>query len=59
MKCPLCNKEIDFYNVDWEGIEYCPECGGAPVTDNNIVRTHEIMRKRAYLKQIERYGEEL
>lgn len=27
MKCPVCKKDSDFYNVDFEGYCHCPKCG--------------------------------
>lgn len=34
MRCPGCNKSIEFLNIDFYGVEHCPECNTALINFN-------------------------
>lgn len=57
MKCELCGKKISFKNVDFDGFEHCPECGGVCMEDDDFMRAFKNRaQKIQFIKQVEEWG---
>lgn len=60
MKCRLCNKTIQFKNVDWDGFEHCPECGGVDMDDEAYAKAFaERARKIQFIREVEEFGNDI